>query len=160
VLAGLVGITAGADTVTITGAVIIGFVAGGLVVGSVLFFDRIRIDDPVGAISVHLTCGIWGTMAVGIFSTNPEHTLWSQFVGVFAYGVFTFGSALGIFAAIKATMGLRVSEEEELVGLDVGEHGQHAYDLGLGSGGSFEHVAPALQGRLVGHGSLATSERS
>jgi Amt family ammonium transporter len=160
VLAGLVGITAGADTVTITGAVLIGLVAGGLVVGSVLFFDRIRIDDPVGAISVHLTCGIWGTMAVGIFSTNPEHTLWNQFVGVSAYGVFAFGSALGIFAVIKATMGLRVSEEEEVEGLDVGEHGQHAYDLGLGSAGSFEHVAPALQARPVGHGSLATSERA
>ncbi len=160
VLAGLVGITAGADTVTIAGAVIIGLVAGVLVVGSVLLFDRIRIDDPVGAISVHLTCGIWGTMAVGIFSTNPEHTLWNQFVGVFAYGIFAFGSALAIFAAIKATMGLRVSEEEEVEGLDVGEHGQHAYDFGLGSGGSFEHVVPALQPRPVAHRSLATSERS
>ena len=160
VLAGLVGITAGADTVTIAGAVIIGLVAGGLVVGSELFFDRIRIDDPVGAISVHLICGIWGTMAVGIFSTNPEHTLWNQFVGVFAYGVFAFGSALGIFGLIKATMGLRVSEEEEVEGLDVGEHGQHAYDFGLGSGGSFEHVAPALQRQAVAHSSFATSEQS
>ena len=64
ILAGLVGITAGADTVTVLGAVIIGLVAGGIVVGSVLFFDKIKIDDPVGAISVHLTCGIWGTLAV------------------------------------------------------------------------------------------------
>jgi Amt family ammonium transporter len=160
VLAGLVGITAGADTVTILGAVIIGLVAGVLVVGSVMMFDRIKIDDPVGAISVHLTCGIWGTLAVGIFSTNPEHSFATQLLGVGAYGAFAFGSALAIFGVLKATVGLRVSEEEEVEGLDVGEHGQHAYDLGLGSAGSFEHVAPALQGRPVGHSALATSERS
>ncbi len=134
VLAGLVGITAGADTVTVLGAVIIGFVAGGMVVGSVLFFDRIRIDDPVGAISVHLTCGIWGTLAVGIFSTNPEHTFLTQLIGVAAYGVATVASATLIFSVVKATMGLRVSEEEEIEGLDYGEHGMHAYDLGQGAG--------------------------
>jgi Amt family ammonium transporter len=160
VLAGLVGITAGADTVTVLGAVIIGLVAGVLVVGSVMLFDRIKIDDPVGAISVHLTCGIWGTLAVGIFSTNPEHSFGIQLLGVGAYGAFAFGSAMAIFGVLKATMGIRVSEEEEVEGLDVGEHGQHAYDLGLGSAGSFEHVAPALQARPVGHSALATSERS
>ncbi len=131
-LAGLVGITAGADTVGITASVVIGLVAGALVVGSVLFFDRIKIDDPVGAISVHLTCGIWGTLAVGIFSTNPEHSLVVQAIGVLCYGVFAFVAALALFGALKATMGIRVSEDEELEGLDYGEHGMHAYDLHTG----------------------------
>jgi len=135
ILAGLVGITAGADVVTPLSAVIIGLIAGGLVVGSVLFFDRVKIDDPVGAISVHLTCGIWGTLAVGIFSTNPEHSFVVQLVGVAAYGVFTVACAAVIFLAVKATLGLRVSEEEEVEGLDYGEHGMHAYELVLGGGG-------------------------
>jgi len=135
ILAGLVGITAGADSVSITGSVMIGIVAGGLVVGSVMFFDRIKIDDPVGAISVHLVCGIWGTLAVGIFSMNPDHTLGAQALGVVAYGAATFPAALLIFYVIKRSMGLRVSEEEELEGLDYSEHGMHAYDFGLGSGG-------------------------
>ena len=132
-LAGLVGITAGADTVGISSAVLIGLVAGGLVVGSVLFFDRIKIDDPVGAISVHLTCGIWGTLAVGIFSTNPAHSFVTQLIGVACYGVFAFGSALILFGLLKMAIGLRVSEEEELLGLDYGEHGMHAYDLNTGA---------------------------
>jgi Amt family ammonium transporter len=134
ILAGLVGITAGADTVTILGSVIIGLVAGVLVVYSVILFDRIRVDDPVGAISVHLTCGIWGTLAVGIFSTNPEHSFWIQLFGVLVYGATTSACAFGIFAVIKRTMGLRVGPEEELEGLDLAEHGGHAYDLSLGSG--------------------------
>jgi Amt family ammonium transporter len=134
ILAGLVGITAGADTVGILGAVMIGAVAGVLVVYSVILFDRIKIDDPVGAISVHLVCGVWGTLAVGIFSTNPEHSFVTQLVGVAAYGVTTVACALAIFGAIKATMGLRVSEEEELEGLDLAEHGSHAYDFPRGSG--------------------------
>ncbi|MEN8184950.1 MAG: ammonium transporter [Myxococcota bacterium] len=160
VLAGLVGITAGADTVTIMGAVLIGVVAGVLVVGSVMFFDRIKVDDPVGAISVHLSCGIWGTLAVGIFSTNPEHTLVNQLIGVVAYGAFTFGAAMAIFGVIRATMGLRVSEEEELEGLDAGEHGQHAYDFGAGAVGSYEsHAGPPAHARPVAR-ALATSERS
>jgi len=134
ILAGLVGITAGADVMTPLSAVVIGMVAGGIVVGSVLMFDRIRIDDPVGAISVHLVCGIWGTLAVGIFSTNPEHSFLIQLVGVGAYGAFTVLCAGALFLGIKATMGLRVSEEEELEGLDVGEHGMHAYELTPSSG--------------------------
>ena len=148
ILAGLVGITAGADVMVPLTAVLIGVVAGAIVVGSVLFFDRIRIDDPVGAISVHLVCGIWGTLAVGIFSTNPDHTLWAQLVGVLAYGAFTVASAAAIFALVQATMGLRVSEGEELEGLDEGEHGMHAYDLdddrstAAGSDG-LPHGAPA-----------------
>ncbi|MCB0288559.1 MAG: ammonium transporter, partial [Calditrichaeota bacterium] len=97
------------------------------VVLSVLFFDKIKIDDPVGAVSVHLVCGVWGTLAVGIFSTNPEHSFLIQLLGVFAYGVFSFALAMGILFVIKATIGLRVSEEEELQGLDIGEHGMEAY---------------------------------
>ena len=127
-LAGLVGITAGADTVSVSSAVIIGLVAGILVVLAVITIDsRLRIDDPVGAISVHLVCGIWGTLAVGIFSTNPEHSFLTQLTGVAAYGVVVFILALVIFTVVKAVMGLRVSEEEEQKGLDIGEHGMEAY---------------------------------
>ena len=127
-LAGLVGITAGADTVSVLSAIIIGFVAGLLVVLSVIFIDtKLRIDDPVGALSVHLVCGIWGTLAVGIFSTNPEHSFMVQLVGVIAYGIVAALSAFTIFGIIKATMGLRVSEEEEKQGLDIGEHGMESY---------------------------------
>jgi len=125
-LAGLVGITAGADVMTPMSSVIIGFIAGLLVVGSVIFFDKIaKIDDPVGAISVHLVCGIWGTLAVGIFAAEFSFT--TQLIGVVAYGVFTVICALILFFGIKYTMGLRVSEEEELMGLDLGEHGMMAY---------------------------------
>ena len=151
ILAGLVGITAGADTVTVAGAVLIGLVAGALVVYSVIFFDRVKIDDPVGAISVHLTCGIWGTLAVGIFSTNPEHTFVTQLIGVVAYGAVTAGCAFGLFALVRATMGLRVTAEEELEGLDLAEHGSHAYDMNLGSG-YIEPPTPA-----AASASLATS---
>jgi len=124
-LAGLVGITAGADVITPMYAVVIGFIAGLLVVLSVLFFDRIRIDDPVGAISVHLTCGIWGTLAVGIFSS--EYSFLTQLLGVVSFGSFCLVSALVIFYGIKMIMGLRVSEEEEMIGLDLGEHEMEAY---------------------------------
>ena len=158
ILAGLVGITAGADSVTVLGSVIIGLVAGVLVVGSVIFFDKIKIDDPVGAISVHLTCGIWGTLAVGIFSTNPEHSFLTQLYGVVVYGVATVVSALALFSLVKATMGLRVSEEEELEGLDYGEHGMHAYDLGLGGGFSSLPGSSTPQARSMAT-QLATSEQ-
>jgi len=150
ILAGLVGITAGADTVSILGSVLIGLIAGVLVVYSVTVFDRIKIDDPVGAISVHLVCGIWGTLAVGIFSTNPEHSFVTQLIGVVAYGVTTLICATAIFGAVKATMGLRVSENEELEGLDLAEHGSHAYDFSLGSGFMEPSEAPK-------HAPLATS---
>jgi Amt family ammonium transporter len=127
-LAGLVGITAGADTVSIMSAVVIGLVAGVLVVLAVITIDsRLKIDDPVGAISVHLVCGIWGTLAVGIFSLNPEHSFVTQLIGVVVYGIVTFVLALTIFTVVRAIMGLRVSEEEELKGLDIGEHGMEAY---------------------------------
>ena len=128
-LAGLVGITAGADTVSVVSAIIIGVIAGALVVASVIFVDSVlKVDDPVGAISVHLVCGIWGTLAVGIFSTNPEHSLWVQFVGVLAYGGASLVSAAVLFGLVKATLGVRVSEKEEYMGLDIGEHAMEAYD--------------------------------
>ncbi len=127
-LAGLVGITAGADTVSVKSAVIIGLIAGGLVVLAVIFIDsKLRIDDPVGAISVHLVCGIWGTLAVGIFSMNTEHTFLKQLTGVAAYGVVTFSLALLLFWILKMLVGIRVPAEEELQGLDIGEHGMEAY---------------------------------
>ena len=124
-LAGLVGITAGADVVSVNSAMVIGLIAGGIVVGSVLAIDRAKLDDPVGAISVHLVCGIWGTLAVGIFSA--DHSFGTQLIGVLAYGAFTFPLALAIFYVVKVTIGLRVSEEHERQGLDVSEHGMQAY---------------------------------
>ncbi len=126
-LAGLVGITAGADTVNIIPAVVIGLVAGIIVVFSVITLDKAKLDDPVGAISVHLVCGIWGTLAVGIFSTNADHSFMTQLIGVVAYGVFCFVSALVLFLILKVTIGVRVDAEEEMRGLDIGEHGMEAY---------------------------------
>jgi Amt family ammonium transporter len=127
-LAGLVGITAGADTVSITSSVIIGLIAGILVVLAVIFIDsKLKLDDPVGALSFHLVCGIWGTLAVGIFSTNPEHSFWVQLLGVVAYGLVAFPAALLIMLAVKLTCGIRVTEEEEVKGLDISEHGMEAY---------------------------------
>ena len=129
-LAGLVGITAGADVVSVNSAMLIGFIAGLIVVGSVLFIDRRHLDDPVGAVSVHLVCGLWGTLAVGIFSA--DHSLLTQLIGVLAYGAFSFSAALLIFFALKQSVGLRVSADEERLGLDVGEHGMEAYGLRIG----------------------------
>jgi Amt family ammonium transporter len=127
-LAGLVGITAGADTVSILSSIIIGFIAGLLVVVAVIIIDtKLRIDDPVGALSVHLVCGIWGTLAVGIFSTNPEHSFMVQLIGVLAYGIVAAAAAFAIFGVLKATVGIRVSPEEEKQGLDIGEHGMESY---------------------------------
>ena len=129
-LAGLVGITAGADVVSVNAAMLIGLIAGFIVVGSVLFIDRRHLDDPVGAVSVHLVCGVWGTLAVGIFSA--DHSLLTQLIGVLAYGAFSFAAALLIFFALKLSLGLRVSADEERLGLDVGEHGMEAYGLRIG----------------------------
>lgn len=124
-LAGLVGITAGADTLSLTAAVITGGIAGIVVVLAVLGFDRIRVDDPVGALSVHLVCGVWGTLAVGLFSSS--HTILTQLIGVLAAGVLSFGAAFVFFWLLKVSVGIRVDEEEELKGLDIGEHGMEAY---------------------------------
>jgi len=128
ILAGLVGITAGADQMSAMSASLIGLIAGVIVVFSVVFFDKIKIDDPVGAISVHLVCGIFGTLAVGLFGNLAGgKQLISQLIGIVSIGVFTFVFAFVLFLIIKAVMGLRVSEEEEIGGLDMGEHSSHAY---------------------------------
>ena len=124
-LAGLVGVTAGADCVSVGGAVIIGFVAGLIVVPAVVVFDRLHLDDPVGALSVHLVNGIWGTLAVGIFS--PEYSFLVQLLGAITVGAVSFVSSFLIFYALKKITGIRVSEEEELRGLDLCEHGGEAY---------------------------------
>ena len=130
ILAGLVGITAGADSVTLYSSLIIGAIAGVLVVFSILFFDRIKIDDPVGAISVHGVCGVWGTIAVGLSffnGGNEELSLMTQLIGTLAICGFAFVVSLIIFGLIKAIFGIRVGAEEEEEGLDIGEHGQEAY---------------------------------
>jgi ammonium transporter, Amt family len=141
-LAGLVAITAGCAFVSVSSSLIIGLIAGFLVVVSVLFFDKVKIDDPVGATSVHLVCGIFGTLAVGLFAQEhftPNTTgnglffgggaglLVKQLVGVVGVGVFVFITSSIFWNLIKATIGIRVSAEEELEGLDVGEHGNVAY---------------------------------
>ncbi|MEM7760751.1 MAG: ammonium transporter [Cyanobacteria bacterium P01_A01_bin.40] len=124
ILAGLVGITAGCADVSYLSAVIIGLIAGIIVVFSVAFFDSIKIDDPVGATSVHLVCGIWGTLAVGIFGTGNFIT---QLIGVVAIGAFTVIFSAIVWSVLKFTMGIRVEEEEERRGLDISEHGMEAY---------------------------------
>ena len=128
-LAGLVGITAGCANVTPLSSVIIGAVAGVLVVFSVLFFDRIRVDDPVGAISVHGVCGAWGTFAAGLFNIGgfTGKILGVQLLGIGAAFVWAFGAAFILFKVIDKVIGLRASEEEEMEGLDYSEHAGEAY---------------------------------
>jgi ammonium transporter, Amt family len=125
-LAGLVGITAGADAVSISSAIIIGFVSGIIVVFAVFMFDHLRLDDPVGALSVHLVCGIWGTLAVGIFC--KQYSLGIQLLGITVIGAACCISSAVIFFIVKCMIGLRVSREEEIRGLDIGEHGMEAYN--------------------------------
>lgn len=128
ILAGLVGITAGADQMGVLDSIIIGLVSGVLVVGSVIMFDKFRLDDPVGALSVHLVCGIWGTAAVGVFGAKAGmDQLLVQLTGIGAIGVAAFTSSFIIFLIIKYTMGLRVGKEEEIYGLDESEHYMEAY---------------------------------
>ncbi|MFD1095174.1 ammonium transporter [Salegentibacter chungangensis] len=128
ILGGLVGITAGADQMSPMDAVIIGLVAGVLIVLAVSLVDKFRLDDPVGAIAVHLVCGIWGTLAVGLFGNLAG---WEQFLsqlaGVTIIGVFCSLSAFVILYAIKASLGLRMESREETEGLDIHEHGMDAY---------------------------------
>jgi Amt family ammonium transporter len=148
-LAGLVAITAPCAFVSIPVSLVIGLIAGILVVVSVLFFDKLKIDDPVGALSVHLVNGVFGTLAVGLFAdkdvaarigTDGEtltnglllgggfHQLEIQLLGVVAVGAFVFTVALLGWAFLKTTIGIRVSRDEELMGLDIGEHGMEAYN--------------------------------
>jgi Amt family ammonium transporter len=148
-LAGLVAITAPCAFVTVPVAVLIGAIAGVIVVLSVIGFDRIKVDDPVGAISVHLVNGIFGTLCVGLFghpdligrSANPEHKaglfyaegtdkltqLFTQLTGIVACAIYVTVAAGIAWLVIKATVGMRVSREEEIQGLDIGEHGNEAY---------------------------------
>ncbi len=125
-LAGLVGITAGADVISIQAAILIGAISGTIVVFSVFLFDKLKLDDPVGALSVHLVCGVWGTVAVGLFC--KDYSVVTQLIGVLSVGATSFVSSMIIFMLIKKSMGIRVSEDEELRGLDIGEHGMEAYD--------------------------------
>jgi Amt family ammonium transporter len=153
ILAGLVSITAGTGTITPVGSVIVGFLGGVLVVASVIFIDRKGIDDPVGAVSVHGVCGVWGTLAVGLFAVNGDafvdaafpledgteysasglfygggiDQLIVQFLGVVIVAAWVLGTTGILFAVLKSTLGLRVSEEEEREGLDVREHGAPGY---------------------------------
>lgn len=128
ILGGLVGITAGADQMSPTDAILIGAIAGAIIVFAVAFVDKIKLDDPVGAIAVHLICGIWGTLAVGIFGAlaGVEQFI-SQLIGVVSYAAICVVSSFIILFALKKTMGIRVSEKEELEGLDGFEHGMDAY---------------------------------
>jgi Amt family ammonium transporter len=128
ILGGLVGITAGADQMSPTDAILIGSIAGAIIVFAVAFVDKIKLDDPVGAIAVHLICGVWGTLAVGIFGALAGMDQFiSQLIGVLSYAVFCIATSFIILFALKKTMGIRVSEIEELEGLDGYEHGMDAY---------------------------------
>ena len=128
VLGGLVGITAGADQMGPTSAILIGAIAGVILVFGISLLDKLKLDDPVGAIPVHLICGIWGTLAVGIFGemASVEQFI-NQLIGVGIIGAFSCITAIIIVFIVKATVGLRVSEEEELKGLDLSEHSMDAY---------------------------------
>lgn len=144
ILAGLVAITAGCNVVSYWGAVFIGIIAGIIVVYAVSFFDNIKIDDPVGAVSVHMVNGIWGTLAVAIFADPnipiaPSEgaaagllygnfgLIFIQLIGILSIAAFTLILSGAAWIVIKATLGIRVSPEEEMEGLDVGEHGMEAY---------------------------------
>lgn len=151
-LAGLVAVTAPCAYISVPSSLIIGLIAGVLVVFAVIMFDKIKIDDPVGALSVHLVNGTFGVIALGLFAEDrfmPGTTgnglffggsslLMSQVIGVIAVGIFTFVVSIIAWYIIKAIFGLRVSEEEETIGLDIGEHGAEAYHIG----GSENRIRP------------------
>lgn len=128
ILGGLVAITAGADQMSPTDAILIGAIGGTIIMFAVAFIDKLNLDDPVGAIAVHLICGIWGTLAVGIFGNlKGIDQFLSQLTGVVCYAAFCTLSAFLIIFTLKKTVGIRVSEKEEYEGLDVHEHGMKAY---------------------------------
>ena len=141
-LAGLVAITGGCAYISILDSLLIGAVAGVVVVFAVVFFDRVKVDDPVGATSVHLCCGVLGTLCIGLFAQEGVTSLstrnglfygggagllLTQLLGVVAVGAFVFAASALLWWALKKTMGIRVSREEEIAGLDIGEHGNRAY---------------------------------
>ena len=128
ILGGLVGITAGADLMSPNEAVLLGLISGTIIVGGIALIDRLKLDDPVGAVTVHLICGIWGSLAVGIFGAKAggQQFLY-QLTGVGAAGIFCFFSAFIIVYSLKKTVGIRVGREEELDGLDLHEHGMDSY---------------------------------
>ncbi len=151
-LAGLVGITGSCAYVSVGSSLVIGAIAGIIVVFAVILFDKAKIDDPVGATSVHLICGIFGTLSVGLFAQEGVTSLatvnglffgggfsllGAEIVGIIAVGIFVFASSSLVWYALKKTVGIRVSAEEEIQGLDIGEHGNHAYP-------DFAIVAPIL----------------
>jgi len=169
ILAGLVSITAGTASVSFLGAIVIGIIGGVIVVFTILFFEKnLKIDDAVGAVSVHGICGVWGTVAVGIFGvpTAPVAVhgliagglsqLGIQSIGVLATFAWAFGTSLACLLLLKATMGIRVPEQQEFAGLDVQEHGISAYPDFISKGFSRipiskveTHAAPGLyQGRI------------
>lgn len=155
-LAGLVAITAGCDVIPVHFAALTGLLAGLIVVVSCVFFDKIRIDDPVGAISVHGVCGAWGTLAVGLFATDVglftgggAGQLGIQALGVAAAFLWAFPVSFGIFYALDRTVGLRASAEEELEGLDLTEHGIYAYPPGFVNGVPPVGDAPAGAAKVV-----------
>tara|TARA_B100001059_G_scaffold57356_1_gene52674 strand:+ start:6288 stop:7529 length:1242 start_codon:yes stop_codon:yes gene_type:complete len=137
VLGGLVGITAGADQMSPTDAIIIGLIAGIIIVLGVALIDKLKLDDPVGAVAVHLICGIWGTLAVGIFGALAgSEQLIAQLIGIGVIGLTCIISSFTLLFVVKIILGgLRVSKEEELNGLDISEHGMDAYaDFSLNKG--------------------------
>ena len=134
-LGGLVAITAGCAFVMPVSSLLIGAAAGALIIWAVPFFDRIHADDPVGAIAVHGVCGTFGTLAVGLFAQNGGlfyggglHLLGVQTLGVAVIGLWGFGATYGLFSLLKAAVGIRVSAEDEVIGLDISEHGISAYN--------------------------------
>ena len=128
ILGGLVGITAGADQMSPLDAIIIGGISGMIIVFAVSMIDRLKLDDPVGAIAVHLVCGVWGTLAVGLFGNLASTSQFiSQLIGVAAYAIICVLTSFIIIFTLKKTVGIRVSEREELEGLDAHEHGMDAY---------------------------------
>ncbi len=152
-LAGLVSITAGPATPSLGAATLIGAVGGVLVVLAVPFFDKLKIDDVVGALSVHLVCGIWGTLAVPI--TDSEASFVTQLIGVVATGAFVMVTSSIVWLVLKYTIGIRVSEEEEMIGCDMSEIGMEAYpdfqsvSIGGGSGVLGQQMAASMAAKVA-----------
>ena len=156
-LAGLVAVTAPCAFVSVASGAVIGLIGGVLVVLAVVMFDRLKLDDPVGALSVHLVNGIWGTLALGLFYDNQIATdiaalatgltrsqqFMVQLKGVFWVGLFAFGASMAFWYALKLAMGIRVLREEEIEGLDIGEHGNRAYPDFVVTGSSSMQPAAA-----------------